>query len=150
MSDSHNQFMISRYIQEIIVLCEKDNSLLELTTSNFRHLINALELYDRTPEFYNSICADTCDPSAAHSEVQAPKALLRMPHCTGKQILALLEDTAARKLSNKDVMDLATYLSTKSNIELSRQTKRKMQSLYQWLFQHWVVFQPHILSYFYG
>ena len=126
MSDSDCHFQISQYIQAIIALCKEDQSKINLAISNFRSLLDVLELYDKSPDFYNNLYNE----SKAHS----PKLLKSQENFNKKMqnfskddnlILRMIENTLEKKMNFKDLKDLADFLSSKTGIELKREEKTK-------------------------
>lgn len=140
MSESNLHSRIAGYIHDIIEACRQDPSRLEVATTNFQSLVNAMKLYERAPRYFNMILEDAEAPhNAAGQEKRSNEAdMYKFP------VVGELEKIYGKKLKQTELQMLGNALANKVGLRLDRDTKRSKVLLLQWFSQNWTTIHPKI------
>ena len=130
MSQSNQHSRIASLIQEIIDACKTDPTRLEVATVNFESLIKAMKLYEKADRYFKAII-DEADNSNKN---------IKLP------VMEELQKIFGRKVKQQDLLKLATYLCTKTGLNISREMKRNKIFLIRWYEWNWETLYPLIHS----
>ena len=130
MSQSNQHSRIASLIQEIIDACKTDPTRLEVATVNFESLIKAMKLYEKAGGYFKAML-DDASSSKANSK---------------SSVIDELQKVVGQKMKHQDLLKLATYLSGKIGLKISREMKRNKVYLIRWYEWNWDKLYPMINS----